>query len=153
GSTNADLTTSAVANGNTDSFVARYDSDGNQLWVKQLPTLNNNQAAAVSVDSSGNIYIGGRVTGVVGSGQTSNGKADAYLAKLDTKGNVAYEQQFGTSANDSVAATAFGSDGSLFVASVQNGHAIVSKYTNGDATSAPAWTKDLGDLQNGGAIG
>jgi len=153
GSTTADLTTDAIGNGNTDSFVARYDSDGNQTWVKQIPTLNNNQAAAVSVDSSGNIYIGGQVTGVVGSGQTSSGKADAYLAKLDAKGNIVYEQQFGTSANDSVAATAVGSDGSLYVASVQNGHAIVSKYTNGDATSAPTWTKDLGDLQNGGAIG
>jgi hypothetical protein len=153
GSTTADLVQSAVADGNNDSFVASYDSNGNQNWVSQIPTLNNNQAAAVSVDSSGNVYIGGQVTGVVGKGQTSSGKADAYVAKLDSKGKISYEQQFGTSGNDSVAATAIGSGGSLYVASVQNGHAIVSKYANGDATSAPAWSEDLGDLQNGGAIG
>ncbi len=36
---------------------------------------------------------------------------------------------------------------------MQNGHAVVAKYANGDATSAPVWQQDLGDLQNGGAIG
>jgi hypothetical protein len=40
-------------------------------------------------------------------------------------------------------------DGGLVVASVQNGHAIVTKYASGDPTSAPAWQMDLGDLQNG----
>jgi hypothetical protein len=52
-----------------------------------------------------------------------------------------------------VSATATGSDGSLYVASVQNGEAIVSKYANGDITAAPVWTQDLGALQAGGAIG
>jgi hypothetical protein len=153
GSTTADLTTTAVANGNTDTFVAKYDANGNQTWVKQLQTLNQNQAAAVSVDASGNVYIGGQVTGVIGSGQTKVGGSDAYVAKLDSKGNLVYEQQFGTTANDSVAATATAADGSLYVASVQNGHAIVAKYANGDATQAPVWQQDLGDLQNGGTIG
>ena len=52
-----------------------------------------------------------------------------------------------------MAATATGSDGSLYVASVQNGEAIVSKYAGGDITSAPTWTQDLGALQAGGSIG
>jgi len=153
GSTTADLATTAVADGNTDTFVAKYDANGNQTWVKQLQTLNQNQAASVSVDASGNVYIGGQVTGVIGKGQTKIGGNDAYVAKLDTKGNLVYEQQFGTTANDAVAATATAADGSLYVASTQNGHAIVAKYANGDATSAPVWQEDLGDLQNGGAIG
>src|SRR6185437_4154455 len=92
GSTTADLTTSSVADGNTDTFVARYVSLGNQTWLKQLQTLNSNQAAAVSVDASGNVYIGGQVTGVIGSGQTQDGGTDAYVAKLDHKGNIVYEQ-------------------------------------------------------------
>ena len=153
GSTTAALTTTSVTDGNTDTFVAKYDANGNQTWVKQLQTLSNNQAASVSVDASGNVFIGGQVTGVIGSGQTKQGGNDAYVAKLDNKGKLVYEKQFGTSANDTVAATATASDGSLYVASVQNGHAIVSKYANGDATAAPAWTSDLGDLQNGGGIG
>jgi hypothetical protein len=52
-----------------------------------------------------------------------------------------------------VAATATGSDGSLYVASVQNGEAILSKYAGGNITAAPTWTEDLGALQAGGSIG
>jgi hypothetical protein len=153
GSTTGQVMQTAVSDGNNDSFVAEYDANGNQSWVKQIQTLNNNQAAAVSVDASGNVYIGGQVKGVIGSGQTNNGGNDAYVAKLDAKGNVVYEQQSGTSGNDSTAATAVTSDGSLLVASVVNGHAVVSKYANGDATQAPEWQEDLGALQAGGTIG
>ena len=169
GSSTADLTTTSVANGNTDSFVARYDALGNQTWIKQIQTLANNQSNAVSVDASGNVYIGGSVSGyplanevngqtsipggVIGSGQTAQGGSDAFLVKFDSKGNLLAENQFGTSGNDQVSATATGSDGSLYVASVQNGEAIVTKYANGDITSAPTWTEDLGALQAGGAIG
>jgi hypothetical protein len=154
GASTADLTTTSVADGNNDSFVARYDADGDQTWIKQIQTLATNQANAVSVDASGNIYIGGQVSGgVVGKGQTSLGKGDAYLAKFDSKGNLIAENQFGTSGADSVGATATGSDGSLYVASVQNGEAIVSKYAGGDISSAPTWSEDVGALQAGGAIG
>jgi len=154
GASTADLTTTSVADGNNDSFVARYDGSGNQTWIKQIQTLATNQSNSVSVDASGNIYIGGSVSGgVIGAGQTGQGKADAFLAKFDSKGKLLAENQFGTSGNDSVAATATAADGSLYVASVQNGHAILAKYAAGDITSAPAWTQDLGDLAAGGSIG
>jgi hypothetical protein len=152
GSTTADLSTTAVADGNNDSFVSEYDADGNQLWTTQIQTLNQNQANSVSVDASGNVYIGGQVTGPIAAGQTSNGGQDGYLAELDSSGNIVYEQQLGTSGNDSVAATAVTSSGDLIVASEQNGDAILSKYAGGDATKPPVWTMDLGALQNGGSI-
>ena len=154
GSTTAQLSDAALSNGNTGSYAVRYDAAGNQSWVKQIPTLATNQSNAVSIDASGNIYIGGSVSGgVIGAGQTLQGKGDAWLAKLDSKGKLLAENQFGTSGADSVAATATGDDGSLYVASVQNGHAIVARYADGDITAAPAWTQDLGDLSLGGAIG
>jgi hypothetical protein len=152
GATDSDLTTTAIADGNTDSFVSKYAADGSQTWTTQIQTLNKNQANSVSVDATGNVYIGGQVTGVIGAGQTNNGGGDAYIAKLTNKGKVSYEQQFGTSGADSVAATASTADGSLVVASMQNGHAILSKYAGGNATTAPVWQMDMGDLQ-GGAIG
>ncbi|HUO01456.1 MAG TPA: hypothetical protein VMU31_01660, partial [Rhizomicrobium sp.] len=154
GSTTANVTTTSVTDGNTDSFVASYDANGNQNWIQQLQTLATNQANAVSVDASGNVYIGGSVSGgVVGSGQTSTGQPDAYLAEYNSKGKLISENQFGSATGSSqVSATTIGSDGSLYVASVQNGDAIVTKYANGAITSAPVWTEDLGALQPGGAI-
>jgi hypothetical protein len=153
GSTTSDLTTTAIADGNTDSFVAKYDSSGDQVWTQQIQTLNNNQSNAVTVDASGNVYIGGQVKGVIGAGQTSAGGTDSYIAKLNSSGKLVSEKQSGTSGNDQVSAMTTSADGSLYVASVQDGHAIVSKYVNGDTTSAPAWQSDLGALQNGGSIG
>ncbi len=73
GSTTGTVMTTAVADGNADSFVAKYDANGNESWAKQIQTLATNQAASVSVDASGNVYVGGQVKGVVGRGQTNNG--------------------------------------------------------------------------------
>jgi hypothetical protein len=154
GATTSQVMTTAISNGNNDSFVARYDAQGEQSWIKQIQTLATNQSNAVSVDASGNIYIGGSVSGgVIGAHQTAQGKGDAYVAKFDSKGKLLAESQFGTSGADSVAATVTDASGNLFVASTQNGHAIISKYAGGDITSAPTWTQDLGDLAAGGAIG
>ncbi len=154
GASTADLSTNSVADGNNDSFVARYDTSGNQTWIKQIQTLATNQAGSVSVDASGNIFIGGAVSGgVIGAGQTAQGGGDAYLAKFDANGNLLAENQFGTSGADQVSATATASDGSLYVASIQNGQAVVAKYAGGDITAAPVWTQTLGALSSGGAIG
>ncbi|MDR3526168.1 MAG: SBBP repeat-containing protein [Rhizomicrobium sp.] len=153
GSTTANLTTTAIGNGNQDSYAIKYDASGNQVWTAQIPSLNKNSANAVSVDTSGNVYIGGQTNGVIASGQSSAGKQDAYVVKLDSTGKTVYKQQFGTSGSDSVAATTTTANGDLLVASVQNGHAIVSKYAGGDATKAPTWSMDMGDLQSGGTIG
>lgn len=152
GSTTADVMPGAVANGNTDSFVASYASDGSQKWVKQVQTLNQNQASSVSVDASGSVYIGGQVRGIVTGGQASVGGQDAYIAKFDSTGKVVYEQQFGTTSDDKVAATATTASGDLLVATVENGEAYLSKYTGGDATQAAAWKLDIGALQSGGSL-
>ena len=154
GASTAPVTTTSVADGNNDSFVASYGADGTQNWIQQVQTLATNQSNSVSVDASGDIIIGGSVSGgVIGASQTAEGNGDAYLAKFDSNGNLLAENQFGTSGSDSVAATAIGSDGSLYVASTQNGRAVLSKYASSDITAAPVWTETLGDLQAGGSIG
>ncbi len=154
GASTAQLMTTSISNGNNDAFVARYNANGEQSWIKQIQTLATNQSNTVSVDASGNIYIGGSVSGgVIGAGEVAQGKGDAFLAKFDSTGKLLSDTQFGTSGNDSVAATATSADGSLYVASVQNGRAIVAKYAGGDINAAPLWSQDLGDLAPGGGIG
>ena len=46
---------------------------------------------------------------MIGARQTAQGGGDAYLAKFDSKGNLLSENQFGTSGDDQVRATATGS--------------------------------------------
>lgn len=151
GSTTAALSTTAVSNGNSDSFVASYDQNGNQLWETQIPTLNNNQANAVTVDSQGNVYIGGSVSGSLGAGQTGAGGTNAYLAEVNSSGDIVSENEYGAAGSDQVSAMTTESDGSVLVASQQNGEAYLTKYANGDTSGTPVWQMDLGSL-NGGSI-
>lgn len=153
GTTTAKLSQTAIANGQNDSFVARYDSSGNRTWVNQIQTLNDNAGLSVSVDATGNVYLAGQVTGSIGASQTNQGGSDAYIVKYDSTGKLAAQQQYGTVADDKAAGITTMADGSVLVASVQNGHAIVAKYAAGNITAAPVWQKDLGNLQTGGAIG
>ena len=149
GSTTSNLTTTGISNGNNDSFVASYDSSGDQNWLTQIPTLNTNQANAVTVDAQGNVTIGGSVTGTIGSGQTSSGGSDAYVATLNSSGSITSENQFGTAGSDQVSALATTGSGNLVVASVQNGQGILSEYNGTDTSAAPAWQINLGNMQNG----
>ncbi|HYM17639.1 MAG TPA: hypothetical protein VEU06_03670 [Micropepsaceae bacterium] len=150
GSVTGSLTPTSIGGG-TDSFVAKYNSEGDQVWLRQTAPLSNDQANSVSVDASGNVYLGGQVAGTIGGG-TSAGGQDAYVTKLDSTGKLVYQRQFGTAADDTAARTAIAADGNLVVASIQNGDAILTKYGSGDGTSAPLWQIDLGSL-NGGQIG
>jgi hypothetical protein len=152
GSSTAPVTSTQLPNTKADSYAAQYDQYGNQVWSTQIPTLNENSATSVSVGSDGTVYIGGTTTKVIGSGQVNQGGNDAYLATISNKGKILSESQFGTSGNDTVSATTVTDTGDLVVASVQDGHAILTKYTGGDTSQAAAWTYDMGALGNGGAV-
>jgi hypothetical protein len=151
GSVTGDLTPTSIGGG-SDSFVAKYDRDGKQSWVRQIAPASNDRANAVLIDASGSIYVGGQVSGVIASGQTSAGGTDGYLTKLTSTGTLVYHRQFGTASEDSAKHTAIASDGNVVVASVESGHAILRKYDAADGTGAALWELDLGDLQ-GGALG
>jgi hypothetical protein len=46
------------ANASVDAFVAKYDSGGNQVWVKGLETgATDFGGGDVAVDSGGNAYV------------------------------------------------------------------------------------------------
>ncbi len=152
GSVTGNLKPTAIGGG-TDSFVAKYDSDGNQTWLRQVAPASNDQANAVIIDASGNIYVGGQVNGPIAVGQSSAGGTDAYVTKLTAQGALVYQRQLGTTADDATRQVAIAADGNLVVASVQNGHAILTKYGSADGTSAALWQLDLGDLQGGGLSG
>jgi protein involved in ribonucleotide reduction len=65
----------------SDSFIAKYDSSGNELWTRQFGTSGNDSAYAMAADGSGNIYVAGDTTGAF-SGQGSSGGVDAFIMKL-----------------------------------------------------------------------
>lgn len=47
--------------GSTDLFLAKYDSNGNQLWVQLSNSATNEFAYALTTDSADNVYVGGHM--------------------------------------------------------------------------------------------
>ena len=85
--------------GSNDIFLARFTADGTHLWSKRFGDAENQSAAAIVLDSTGAIYIGGDVFGSVDFGDgkpvTSKGSRDAFVAKFDPNGNVIWSRLFG----------------------------------------------------------
>jgi catechol 2,3-dioxygenase-like lactoylglutathione lyase family enzyme len=119
--------------GGTDAWLARYDSAGIQIWVRQLGTSNYETPHAAAPDGWGGVYVGGETNGNLG-GPFAGGFGDAWLAHYDSAGNQLWVRQLGTDLDESALAAA--PDGS--------GGVYVSGYTHGslggtNAGGADAW--------------
>jgi hypothetical protein len=145
------LTTTATGGG-SDSFVSKYDSQGNEVFTRQIAPVLDDQANALSFGADGSLYIAGQTKGSISSGTTSAGGTDAYLQKLTAKGTLVYTRQLGGSGDDRANAVSVDGDGNVVLATMESGAGIVRKFAPGDATSAAIWQVNLGDL-GGGSIG
>lgn len=88
--------------GSYDAFVARYDTNGNQVWVKQFgsPELDFPTNIAINT-TSGNLYVTGLTEGSLGA--INNGAVDDWVSKLDlNSGNL---QNFNPQPTSRVAAS------------------------------------------------
>jgi len=98
GSSNAPLAEPRLHLGQ-DAFLAKYDGDGNRLWIDEFGTADGrDHASGVSVDGLGNVYVSGSTSGSLGG--PNAGEDDAFLAKYAVNGNQLWIHQFGTTANE-----------------------------------------------------
>jgi hypothetical protein len=111
-----------------DAWVAKYDSSGTQLWVKQLGTPDDDYSYGVATDSNGNVYLTGETDGKLGDKEY--GYYDAWVAKYSPSGKLQWTKQLGTPDYDY-------SDG---VATDSNGNVYLTGFTKGK----------LGDQSYGG---
>ena len=132
-----------------DAFIARYDTTGNQVWLKQYGSTGDDHAIRVSVDSSGNEYVTGWTTGTL-QGSHAGGE-DSYVAKFDANGNQLWIQQFGSAGDDHAYAATTSPSGNTYIGGSTTGNlgkanagltdAFIAKY---DATGAQLWLKQFG---------
>jgi subtilisin family serine protease len=110
------LTHAALAGasqGDADAWVAKYDSNGNQQWVRQIGTPQRDEARGVVVDAGGFVYITGQTKGALGA--TSQGDADAWIAKYDSQGSLLWKRQLGTQTEDASNGIAVDSNGNVSI--------------------------------------
>lgn len=84
--------------GSNDVYVAKYDANGNQQWIEQFGSAGTDQAYGISIDRNNLIYVTGTTTGDLGG--PNAGGDDAFVANLDSNGNLLGINQFGTSGID-----------------------------------------------------
>ncbi len=78
-------TTTMTSSGNSDIFVAKLDSNGNWLWVKQAGGTSFDCGNSIAVDANGNSYVTGYFTESATFGATTltgSGYKDIFVAKL-----------------------------------------------------------------------
>jgi hypothetical protein len=109
-----------TSQGAQDAYIAKYDALGNQIWVQQFGTSTIDDASAIKIDSSNNIYVIGSTNGSL-SGNTNLGAQDAYIAKYDALGNQIWVKQFGTSSSEVANGITINSNGTIYVTGSTNG--------------------------------
>ena len=132
----------------SDAFLARYDSAGNQLWIRQFGTNNTDYAYALAPDDAGGVIIAGTTGTLGGPGAGGN---DVFLARYDSAGNQLWIRQFGTSRGDYPSGLASDGAGGVMVAGYTLGSlggpnagsidAFLARY---DSAGNRLWIRQLG---------
>ena len=86
--------TESAGAGNTDLFIAKYDSSGTIQWQRTLGGTNGDEGYGVTVDSSGNVYVVG-FTFSAGSGLQ-----DWLIAKYNASGTIQWQRTLGGTSDE-----------------------------------------------------
>jgi hypothetical protein len=85
-----------------DGFLAKYDQDGNFVWVDMFAEPDHDNTWGSDIDADGNILMCGHFNGTMdmdpGLGvdnHVSNGEADAYVVKVNPDGEYIWATSWG----------------------------------------------------------
>lgn len=116
-----------VTAGNSDIFIAKYNTSGICQWVRQIGAGNNSDVCnGVAIDNSGNIIIGGwynnanvnfNPAGTAVTRSISGTSSDMYLAKYNNTGILQWVLSMGgTNVTDAVNGVATDGSGNVYAA-------------------------------------
>jgi hypothetical protein len=134
----------------TDAFITKMDGAGNVVWNRQLGLMYSDYGFAAGADGIGNVYISGATQGDLG-GEYAGGFHDAFVAKYDTNGNVAWIRQIGGDGADEAYGLFVDPNGGIVITGNSDeltgerpariGNSFVAKYN--DAGNL-LWAEELG---------
>ncbi len=140
--------TNAVS-GLNDLFIVKYNDAGDVLWAKSFGGDDGDYALAVSVDDSGNAYVGGYFKShsiVFGSTTLTNPSfpyGDVFLVKLDPSGNILWAKRPSASvSSDAIYAVCADHFGNVYATGHFEGSSITfgsTKLTNANSPNQDAF--------------
>lgn len=116
--------------GGQDAFLTKFDIAGQQAWSRQLGTSADDQAAGVSADALGSVFVTGYTHGDL-SGPSAGGR-DAFVSKYAASGDLLWTRQFGSPGDDE--GTSIAADGL--------GNVFIAGHTSGSLSGANAGGRD-----------
>lgn len=145
----SDRLTSTTIGGGEDTFVTKYNSDGREVFTRQIAPVLNDQANALAFGADGSLYVAGQTKSALSASVTHGGGSDAYLMKLTSTGSLDWARQLGGSGEDRASALAIDGNGDVVLGTVESGEAKVRKLLSSDGTSAAVWEVSLGTIGQG----
>jgi gliding motility-associated-like protein len=116
---------SITANDSSDVFIAKYNSTGDLVWVKSAGGPNNDAAAGIALDPSGNVYVTGIFRGTANFGASSltsinytssaSASGDVFLTKLDNNGNFLWAKKGSASGDEKATDVCTDGQGGVYV--------------------------------------
>ena len=155
----------STSSSGADSFVSVFNAAGDELWTQRRGAVSgDDNVEGLAFGTDGKVYLTGTTRSAM-PGAGAIGSTDGYIAAFTpTKTLVpgsdpiwsatsAFTTQFGTTGTDRASGMVV-QGSSAYVASVEDGRAIVRRYDL-QPTGAPvlAATRDLGDLMGGDIAG
>jgi hypothetical protein len=149
--------------GDRDFFLAKYNKDGNPLWVQAGGGVDSEFGKAVTTDNEGNVFI----TGIFNSTSTfkssilkSKGREDIFIADFSSEGDLKWIKSIGGGGRDE--ATAIASDeagnayltgwfsgianfGNIILTSVGNDDIFIAKF---NAKGDEIWVRQAGGYKS-----
>lgn len=127
-----------------------------QIWMRQLGSSGDDTAMACAADGSGGLFVTGYTTGDFGAPR--RGQRDAWLARFDESGDLAWINQFGSPKRDDALSVAADGRGGVYACGLTHGSLGTSNKGLGDAWLAhydydgrKSWMTQIGTPGSDGA--
>lgn len=103
--------------GDLDAFVAKLSNNGVLTWNTFMGSTGADYCQTLTVDASGNVYIGGYCPSSWGTPKNAHqGGLDAFVAKLNNNGELTWNTFMGSASYDTNGGIAVDKNGNVYVA-------------------------------------
>ncbi|TAN58007.1 MAG: DUF4347 domain-containing protein [Rhodospirillales bacterium] len=115
-------TSTLTSAGISDIFVLKLNASGALVWAKAMGSTSSDDANAIAVEGSGNVYTIGVFSGTVdfdpGTGTTAltsmGGASDIFIQKLDSTGTLVWAKAMGGTNSDTGTGIALDGSGNVY---------------------------------------
>ena len=130
-----------TSSGSYDVWVAKHDSDGNEIWTEQFGSGGADEPQSIAIDADDNVFVTGFTNGaLVGD---NAGQEDFWVAKLDTTGDLLELEQYGSEGIDRAQGIAPTSSGDISLAGLTDNSLGSENAGSFDAWVAQVSSDDL----------